>query len=507
MALAVNPSDGSCWAGLPFGLSGQVVHLSSNGDELWQAPGNLPATSLSVDPADGSVWLASTTSVVHLSSTGEEEWRGTDFYTPQSVSVNSADDSCWVADTGDDQVVHLSSTGEELWRGEGFSHPSSVSVNPTDGSCWVADIGNYQVVHLSEVGEELWRGGDSIAPKCVAVDPQDGSCWVESGVIVHLSAAGEELARAEGFRYPGGVSSNSISVDPTSGACWVADTDNGQVVKLVVAAGPPIIAAFSASPTTGVVPLEVDFIDQSSGAPTSWWWNFGDGSTSTVQNPTHSYTSPGIYDVSLTVSSASTTDTEVKLGYIMASFVDIPVGFWAANEVMACVEANIVSGYPDGTYQPSNPVTRDQMAVYISRALAGGDGNVPEFSGTPTFPDVTEVSWALNYVEYAVDQSVVAGYDDGNYHPEYQVTRDQMAVYVARAMVAPSGEAGLADYTPSDPRNFPDVSDTFWSWKHIEYCVENGVVNGYEDGNYHPEVVVTRDQMAVYIARARGLMP
>ncbi len=79
-----------------------------------------------------------------------------------------------------------------------------------------------------------------------------------------------------------------------------------------------------------------------------------------------------------------------------------------------------------------------------------------------------------------------------------------MAVYVARALVAPDGELGLAGYVPADARNFPDVPDTFWAYKHIEYCVENGVVQGYTDGNYHPEIVVARDQMAVYVARAFG---
>jgi len=68
------------------------------------------------------------------------------------------------------------------------------------------------------------------------------------------------------------------------------------------------------------------------------------------------------------------------------------------------------------------------------------------------------------------------------------------------------GNAGLADYVPSDPRNFPDVPDTFWAYKHIEYCVENGVVNGYGDGYYYPDIIVTRDQMAVYIARAFELL-
>jgi hypothetical protein len=186
-------------------------------------------------------------------------------------------------------------------------------------------------------------------------------------------------------------------------------------------------------------------------------------------------------------------------------FPDVPLDHWAYSQIAACVDAGIVAGYDDGLYHPEREVTRDQMAVYIARALAGGDASVPDFTDTPTFPDVPTGNWALKYVEFAVDQGVVTGYEDGSYQPTEQVNRAQMAVYIARAMVAPSGEAGLADYVPSDPRNFPDAPDTFWSYKHIEYCVEHGVVNGYEDGMYHPEIVVTRDQMAVFIARAFDL--
>jgi archaellum component FlaF (FlaF/FlaG flagellin family) len=189
------------------------------------------------------------------------------------------------------------------------------------------------------------------------------------------------------------------------------------------------------------------------------------------------------------------------------TFDDVSPSFWAFDEVEACAAAGIVSGYGDGLYHPELGVTRDQMAVYISRALAGGDENVPDFTATPTFPDVGDTHWALKYVEYAVSCSVVSGYLDGTYRPEYPVTRDQMAVYVARSICDPTGEDGLTDYVPADPRNFPDVSSGFWSYKHVEYCVENGVVAGYLDGYYRPDYVVTRDQMAVYVARAFGLMP
>jgi len=183
-------------------------------------------------------------------------------------------------------------------------------------------------------------------------------------------------------------------------------------------------------------------------------------------------------------------------------FNDVACDFWAAREIAACFYEGIVAGYPDGGYHPEITVARDQMAVYISRALAGGDSSVPAPVGDPTFTDVAADHWAYKYIEYAVANHIVQGYPEGDYRPANPVTRDQMAVYIARAMVDPTGEDGLSSYTPPSTASFPDVPAGFWSYKHIEYCVAQGVVKGYTDGRYHPEGAVTRDQMAVYIARA-----
>ncbi|MBN1459626.1 MAG: S-layer homology domain-containing protein [Armatimonadetes bacterium] len=185
-------------------------------------------------------------------------------------------------------------------------------------------------------------------------------------------------------------------------------------------------------------------------------------------------------------------------------FSDVAGTHWAFWPVEACADAGLVAGYPDGLYRPSAPVDRVQMAVYIARALAGGDEKVPECTTGPTFHDVTRWHWAFDYVEYAVTAGIVTGYEDGLYHPDWAVNRGQMAVYVARAMVAPS-TAVLADYTPADPENFPDVPSDHWAYKYVEYCVEQGVVTGFPEGDYKPANVVTRDQMAVYIQRAFSL--
>ena len=71
-----------------------------------------------------------------------------------------------------------------------------------------------------------------------------------------------------------------------------------------------LAARFSAKPPTGTAPLTVHFTDLSLGNPTAWNWNFGDGSTSSDQNPTHEFVLPGSYDVRLTVT--RDTDTDVS---------------------------------------------------------------------------------------------------------------------------------------------------------------------------------------------------
>ncbi len=76
-------------------------------------------------------------------------------------------------------------------------------------------------------------------------------------------------------------------------------------------------ADFTANHTSGTRPLAVQFSDQSTRTiETAWAWNFGDGGTSTAQNPSHTYNNAGDFTVSLTVTGSGGTDTETKTDYI-----------------------------------------------------------------------------------------------------------------------------------------------------------------------------------------------
>ncbi|UBM63513.1 PKD domain-containing protein [Candidatus Sulfidibacterium hydrothermale] len=84
------------------------------------------------------------------------------------------------------------------------------------------------------------------------------------------------------------------------------------------------IARFTASPTGGTAPLTVTFTNHSLHTPTSWHWDFGDGDSSTLRNPTHTYTQVGVYTVTLTATNKYGTDTKTEkcIVYSTGTFTD-----------------------------------------------------------------------------------------------------------------------------------------------------------------------------------------
>jgi len=260
-------------------------------------------------------------------------------------------------------------------------------------------------------------------------------------------------------------------------------------------------ADFSVSAAQSIAGDVLDFTDLSDGSPVAWYWQFGDGETSVEQDPSHVYANPGIYTVTFTASNPYGQDTVTETDYIWAGFSDVGPLHWAFEPVLLCADAEIVGGYGDGTYQPALVVTRDTMAVFIARAAAGGDTNVPAGPVVATFDDVPTDYWAYKYIEYCVAEDIVGGYDPVTYGPTVPVTRDQMSVFISRAVAGGDGNvpAGPVDAT------FDDVPTDYWAYKYIEYCVAESIVQGYDPVTYGPTVVVTRDQMAVFISRAYNL--
>jgi PKD repeat protein len=93
----------------------------------------------------------------------------------------------------------------------------------------------------------------------------------------------------------------------------------GQIEDYTVTVLPntnPPVAAFTSNYVLGECQNPVQFTDQSTNAPTSWLWNFGDGFTSTQQNPVHQYTTAGVFNVTLTATNAFGNNVSTRNGYV-----------------------------------------------------------------------------------------------------------------------------------------------------------------------------------------------
>ncbi len=117
------------------------------------------------------------------------------------------------------------------------------------------------------------------------------------------------------------------------------------------------VADFSADPVVGEARLEVVFTDLSKNNPTSWLWDFGDGDTSTRQNPEHRYRDPGYYTVSLTVANSAGSDKKTKEKYIhvtqrpevsITSVQPKRFGWWVRGILTAEADANDEDGFIRG---------------------------------------------------------------------------------------------------------------------------------------------------------------
>jgi hypothetical protein len=120
-------------------------------------------------------------------------------------------------------------------------------------------------------------------------------------------------------------------------------------------------------------------------------------------------------------------------------------------------------------------------------------------------------------VHYVVAQGVAVGCGSGKYCPNDLVTRDQMAAFIAKAIVAPLGGAGVpATYDDGTGRtyscdatpptlHFTDVPATDPFCKHIHYLWARGIVTGCSGTGYCPGQAVTRDAMAKFLSNGFGL--
>ena len=175
---------------------------------------------------------------------------------------------------------------------------------------------------------------------------------------------------------------------------------------------------------------------------------------------------------------------------------------WSKDYAAPLVERNIIVGYEDGSFAPDQPITRQEFAVILVRAL-GLTEQAAALTDTGNFADGQNIAdWSKNSVALLSQMGILTGYDDGEFKPEKNINREEMAVLIARCV--------KNDNVKMVPSSFADKDAiSGWAAQDIEKVYSLGIITGYEDGSFKPAQNVTRAETCVMVynyMEASGLL-
>ena len=191
-------------------------------------------------------------------------------------------------------------------------------------------------------------------------------------------------------------------------------------------------------------------------------------------------------DVTITVTSedGKTTNVYTLKTTLGERFTDVPANAWFAEYVEKAVDAGIVLGQGNGTFNPYGNITREDFAMMTVRML----GVEVDENATVPFKDEASVSaYAKGAVAYCAANKILNGYEDGNFNPKATITREEAAKILAAALkLEVTGTTTFAD----------NARIQSWAVPYVAACQKAGIFGGDEANRFNPQQKITRAETA-----------
>lgn len=167
-------------------------------------------------------------------------------------------------------------------------------------------------------------------------------------------------------------------------------------------------------------------------------------------------------------------------------FPDLVLNAWYEEAITSLYKDGVLSGYPDGTFNPNKEITRAEVVTMVSRTL-----NIEGTKQTTIFPDVPKAHYASGYISRANEKGFVTGYPNGDFKPSHPIIRADTAVIIAEAFDLEE----IATYP------FNDVDEEKYYAKAIHILKGLNIAAGFPDGTYQPAKKMTRAEFAVLLSK------
>ena len=170
-------------------------------------------------------------------------------------------------------------------------------------------------------------------------------------------------------------------------------------------------------------------------------------------------------------------------------FDDLAGFEWAKNEIEYLVKRGIVAGVGDKKFKPSESVKREEFAKMLVLA-SGGTSN----KNAPSFSDVNTEAWYAPYIFTAKTMGYINGIDDDNFGVGMEITREDMAVMIYRALQQNNVKLKEGEVSFDD---FDSISD--YAKEAVEKLAGAGIIKGKDNNMFDPKAKASRAEAAILI--------
>ncbi|TBL71094.1 InlB B-repeat-containing protein [Paenibacillus thalictri] len=173
-------------------------------------------------------------------------------------------------------------------------------------------------------------------------------------------------------------------------------------------------------------------------------------------------------------------DSYIKGGVIHVGQSIVQYNFaMISGEIESGEHQPYMVGYPDGLFHPERGITRSEVAAILSRIIPVS----AQAAESRSFPDVDRSHWAAAEIMTATEQHWMEGYQNGNFAPEKQVTRAELAQIILN----------VKKWDKVKESSFTDVAG-HWAEPAIAAVEQEGVISGYPDGSFRPDQIMAREE-------------